>query len=65
MDWDNLTMQKVSNEKLFFRESNGYINENNDEVNSSRKERDYFNEIGIEFLKDNLSFYKERNNILH
>lgn len=65
MDWDNLTMQKVSDEKLFFRGSNGFINENNDKINSSRKERDYFNEIGIEFLKDNLSFYKERNNILH
>ena len=62
MDWDNLKMLKIYNEKLFFRGKNGFINENSDKINSSRKDRNYLNEIGIEFLKNNLSFYKRLNN---
>ena len=59
MNWKTLDIQSTSNEKIFFRDKNGNFDEKNNVINENKSMRSNYNEIGVEFLKKNLSFHSE------
>jgi hypothetical protein len=59
MNWKTLDIQSTSKEKMFFRDNNGNFDEKNNVINENKSMRSNYNEIGVEFLKKNLSFHSE------
>ena len=58
IDYKELKINKILNEKMFVKESNGEFNEENNILSSNNLRSEYF-EIANAFLNSNLSFHKK------